>query len=101
VLGASVLGCSKSGILANLSIEELNSRILNESVLVGSEDVLLQFILNLEPGNRELLNHIQIEFLNEDPHFSLREHFGIPPESAWHSAPGRIAPSEDFRSGRF
>jgi hypothetical protein len=96
------LNCSKSDIRKNesellkenridfaltdvsvLSIEALDSLLLNESISIGSEDALLKFILKLDRSYRGLLRHIQIEFLSEDGLSLLCEDFGIPPESVW------------------
>jgi hypothetical protein len=73
-----------------LSVEALDSLLLSEFVRVESEDSLLRFILKLDSGYRDLLRHIQIGFLSEDGLHILDEHFGMPPESVWHSAAERI-----------
>jgi hypothetical protein len=65
--------------------------LLSESISVGSEDSLLRIILKLGSGDRDLLRHIQIGFLSEDGLSLLDEHFGMPPESVWHSAAEWIA----------
>jgi hypothetical protein len=51
--------------LANLSVEALDSLLLSESVSVEGEDALLRFILQLGPGYRDLLRHIEVGFLSE------------------------------------
>jgi hypothetical protein len=97
------LGCSKADIRMNLSnlvieerfdlesidvsVEALDSLLLNEFVTVESEDSLLQFILKLDRSYRGLLRHIQIEFLSEDG-LSLLDEI---PESIWNCAAERIA----------
>jgi hypothetical protein len=69
----------------------LESLLLSESVSVESEDALLQIILKLGPDYRDLLKHIELEFLSEDGFSLLEEHFEIPPESLWQYAAERIA----------
>jgi hypothetical protein len=69
-----------------LSVEALDSLLLSEIISVESEDSLLQFILKLGSGYRDLLRHIQLEFLSEDSFGTLDEHLGIPPESVWQCA---------------
>jgi hypothetical protein len=100
-----LLGCSKAGIrmnlsdlvmerridLGGLSVEALDSLLLDEFVTVESEDALLRFILNLGLDYRDLVRHIQIGFLSEDGLSLLVEHFGIPPESIWQCAAEQIA----------
>jgi hypothetical protein len=76
---------------ADLSVEALDGLLLSESVSVGSEDALLEFILKLGPGYRDLLGHIEIGFLSEDGLSLLERDFGIPPESLWQCAAERIA----------
>jgi hypothetical protein len=49
-----------------LSIESLDSLLLNESISVESEDPLLCHILKLGGGFRDLLRHIQLAFVTED-----------------------------------
>jgi hypothetical protein len=66
-----------------LSVEALDSLLLSKSVSVGSEDALLQSILKLGSGSRDLLKHIQMVFLNGDDLSLLDEYFKIPPESVW------------------
>jgi hypothetical protein len=93
-LDLSFLGGSKGDVRKNLSdlesadlsVEALDSLLLSESVSVESEDALLQFILKLGPGYRDLLRHIQLRFLSEDGLSFFEEHFGIPPESLWQFA---------------
>jgi hypothetical protein len=51
----------------------------------------LAFILQLGPGYRTLLKHIQIGFLSHNGFCALEEDSGIPPESLWQSAAERIA----------
>jgi hypothetical protein len=79
--------------LSVLSVEVLDSLLLNESISVESEDALLRFILKLGPGYRDLLMQIEIEFLSEDALSPLDEDLGIPPESLWECAAERIAHS--------
>jgi hypothetical protein len=69
-----------------VSVEALDSLLLNESISIESEDSLLRFLLKLSPDYRDLLRHIQIEFLSEDGLSLLDEHFGIPSESVWQCA---------------
>jgi hypothetical protein len=104
------VNCSKAGIRTNLldlgrerginlgsadllvlSVEALDSLLLSESVFVESEDALLQFILNCDPGYRDLLRHIQIGFLSDDGLSLLEEDFEIPPESLLQGAVEWIA----------
>jgi hypothetical protein len=103
------LNCSKTDIRMNLSelmvekridlesvdlsVEALDNLLLSESVTVKSEDALLQFILKLGPGYRDLLRHIAIGFLSEDGLSLLDEALGIPPESVWESAIEQITHS--------
>jgi hypothetical protein len=94
------LGCSKADIRKNqsdlgmesriefesadvsvLSVESLDNLLLRKSESIWSEDALLQFILKLDPGYRDLLRHIEIEFQSEDRLSLLEEDFGIPPKS--------------------
>jgi hypothetical protein len=77
--------------LSVLSVEALDNLFLSESISVESEDSLLRFILKLDSDYRDLLRHIQIEFLSEDGLSLLDEHFGIPPESIWECVAERIA----------
>jgi hypothetical protein len=104
------LDCSKADILKNqselkkerridlksvdvsiLSVEALDSLLLNESVTVESEDSLLWFILNLGSEYRDLVRHIQLEFVSENGLSLLSEHLMIPPESVWEFAAERIS----------
>jgi hypothetical protein len=62
------------------SIEALDSLLLNEIVTVESEDSLLFHILKLGSVYRDLVRHIQLEFLSEDGLSVLCEELGIPPE---------------------
>jgi hypothetical protein len=73
-----------------LSIESLDSLLLNESISVESEDALLRHILKLGEGYRDLLRHIQVEFLSEDGLSLLSESVDIPPESVWEIVVDRI-----------
>jgi hypothetical protein len=54
---------------------------LNESIPIGNEDSLFENILKLSGSYRDLLRHIQLEFLSEDGLSLLSEYFDIPPES--------------------
>jgi hypothetical protein len=65
----------------NLSFEVLDSLLLNESISVESEGALLEFILKLGPNYRDLLRHIQLEFLSESCISLFESHFEIPAES--------------------
>jgi hypothetical protein len=76
--------------VSNLSVEVLDSLLLNESVSVESEDSLLRFILKLDRSYRGLLRHIQIEFLSDDGLSLLDEDLKIPPESVWNCAAEQI-----------
>jgi hypothetical protein len=67
----------------DVSAEALDSLLLSEFVTVESEDSLLQLILKLGSGYRDLLRHIQIGFLSEDGLSLLDEHCEIPSESVW------------------
>jgi hypothetical protein len=106
-----LLGCSKSEIRKNLSDlvkerrfdlesadisvlsgEALDSLLLSESASVDSEDTLLQFILKLGPGDRDLLRHIQIGFLSQNGFSLLEEDLRIPRESLCIVIAERIAP---------
>jgi hypothetical protein len=91
----------KSVDLSVLSIEMLDCLLLSEFVMVESEDELLRLILKLGSDYRDLLRHIEIEFLSEEGFCILDEHFGIPPESVWQCAVERInhppIPSFDSR----
>jgi hypothetical protein len=69
-----------------LSVEGLDSLLLNETLSVESEDSLLRDIGKLGSDYRDLLRHMNIEFLSEDGLFLFDEHFGIPPESVWQCA---------------
>jgi hypothetical protein len=73
-----------------VSIEMLDSLLLNEFVKVESEDSLLDFIWNLGADYRDLLRHIQFEFLSEEGVSLLDKVFGLPPESVWEFAIERI-----------
>jgi hypothetical protein len=53
---------------------------------VIKREIALQSILNLWPGYRSLLEHIQVAFLSEDGFSILEENFEVPPESLWQSA---------------
>jgi hypothetical protein len=66
-----------------LSIESLDSLLLNEDISVESEDSLLRHILKLGFGYRDLLKHIQVSFLSEDGLSLLFESIDIPPESVF------------------
>jgi hypothetical protein len=68
------------------SFEALDSLLLNECISVKNEDSLLINILKLGSRYRDLLRHIQIEFLSEDGLSLLSEYFEIPPESVWEFA---------------
>jgi hypothetical protein len=70
----------------NVSVEALDNLLLKASVTVKSEDSLLEFILKLGPAYRNLLRHIQIEFLSEKGFSILDEYLEIPPESIWNCA---------------
>jgi hypothetical protein len=76
----------KSANLSNLSFEALDSLLLSDSISVESEDVLLEFILKLGSEYRDLLRHIEVEFLSEYGFSLLEEHFDIPSESIWQRA---------------
>jgi hypothetical protein len=83
-----------------LSIEELDSLLLNESISIETEDALLGIILKLGPDYRDLLRHIQIGFLSQVGLSVLEEHFEIPPESIWQCVAELIAyPPLPFDSG--
>jgi hypothetical protein len=82
----------ESADVSILSFEALDSLLSSESISVESEDALLQFILKLGLDYRDLLSHIQIEFLSEDGLSLLDEHFGIPPESVWQCAVELVIP---------
>jgi hypothetical protein len=71
----------ESADLSVLSVEALDSLLSTQSFSVENEDALLRFILKLGPGYRDLLRHIEIEFMSEDGLSLLDEHFRIPPES--------------------
>jgi hypothetical protein len=73
-----------------LSIEALDSLVLNESISAESEDSLLKNILKLGFVYRDLLRHIRMEFLSEDGLSLLSEYFDIPPESVFELAVERI-----------
>jgi hypothetical protein len=73
------------------SIEAMDSLLLNESISIKSEDSLLRMILKLGSGYRELLRHIQLEFLNDSGLSLLSEYLVIPPESVWECAAERIS----------
>jgi hypothetical protein len=82
-----------------ISVEVLDSLLLSESISVVSEDELLRFILKLGPNYRNLLRHIQLEFLSDDGLSLLDQDLGIPPESIWQSAAEWIAhPPSPFDS---
>jgi hypothetical protein len=104
-----LFGCSKADIQKNLSdlmiesridfessdvsvlsVEALDSLLLSESISIESEDALLEIILKLGPGYRDLLRHIQIVFLSDDGFSLLNENFEIPPESVWQCAVEQI-----------
>jgi hypothetical protein len=74
-----------------VSIEALDGLLLNESVTVESEDALLRLILKLGSDYRDLLRHIQLEFLSEDGVSLLSEYLKIPPESLWECVAGRVS----------
>jgi hypothetical protein len=74
-----------------VSVEALNSLLLNEILKVESEDALLRLILKLGLGYRDLLRHIQIGLLSENGLSILEEDLGIPSESVWQCAVERIA----------
>jgi hypothetical protein len=76
--------------ISNFSFEVLDNLLLNEFVRVESEDSLLDDILKLGPGYRNLVRHIQIANLSEDGLSLLSESFDIPSESVLHCAVGRI-----------
>jgi hypothetical protein len=82
----------ESADLSVLSFEALDNLLLSESISVKSEDALLQLILKLGPSYRDLLGHIEIEFLSEDGLSLLDEYLRIPPESVWECAAERISP---------
>jgi hypothetical protein len=67
--------------LSASSVELLDNLRLSDSVSVGTEDGLWQFILKRGPSSRGLVRHIQIEFLSEGGLSLLNEHFDIPPPS--------------------
>jgi hypothetical protein len=69
-----------------LSVEALDDLLLSQTVPIESEDALLHFLIELGSGYRDLLRHIQIEFLSDDGLFLLAEHFAVPSESMWPSA---------------
>jgi hypothetical protein len=77
--------------LSALSFEALDDLLLNASILVESEDALLEFILSLQPSYQFLLRHIKIGFLSEDGFSLLLEQFWIPPETEWMDTSERIA----------
>jgi hypothetical protein len=79
------LDCSKANIPMNLSdllkkthidlksvdvtvlfVGVLDRLLLNESVSFGNDDASFRFILELDPGCRDLLRYIQIVFLNDN-----------------------------------
>jgi hypothetical protein len=71
-----------------------------QSFSLLSEDLLLQFISNLDSSDRDLLRLIQIEFLSEDRLYLLDKHFWIPPESIWHYIHHLVLSSSIHRSFR-
>jgi hypothetical protein len=77
--------------ITELSVEALDSLLLSESVTIESEDSLLQFLLKLGPNYRDLLRHIQIEFLSENGFSILDSLLEIPPESVWECSVEQIA----------
>jgi hypothetical protein len=77
-------------ILSILSFEALDSLLLSESISVESEDTLLRLILKLGSDYRDLLRHIQLEFVSENGLSLLGGDFGIPPESVWQCVVERI-----------
>jgi hypothetical protein len=66
-----------------VSIEALDSLLLRDSISVGSENALLEFLLKLNQSYSGLLRHIQIDFVSDDGLCLLSEHFRIPQESVW------------------
>jgi hypothetical protein len=72
--------------ISNLSLEALDTLLLNEFLTVESEDSLLINILKLDGRYPDLLWHIRIEFLSEDGASLLSEYFEILTESVWESA---------------
>jgi hypothetical protein len=51
----------------------------------------LRLVLKLSSNYRDLLRHIQLEFLSEDGVPVLPEHLNIPPESVWECVADRIS----------
>jgi hypothetical protein len=88
----------ESADLSVLSFKALDSLLLGESISVENEDSLLRFILKLGSGYRDLLRHMEIEFLSEDGLSLLDGHFGIPPESVWQSAVEQVTHPPPFDS---
>jgi hypothetical protein len=82
----------ESADLSILSFEVLDSLLLSLSISVESEDSLLRLIVKFGSDYRDLLRHIQIEFLSEDGLSLLDEYFEIRPESVWQCAVEWIAP---------
>jgi hypothetical protein len=76
----------KSFDVSIFSIEALDSLLFHESFSIESEDALLRVILNLGSDHRDLLRHIQLEFLSEDGLSLLSEYLDIAPESVWECA---------------
>jgi hypothetical protein len=77
--------------LSVLSVEALDSLLLNGLVSAKSEDRLLELILKLGEEYRDLLRHIEIGFLSASGLLVLAEHFEITAESLWHSVVPRIS----------
>jgi hypothetical protein len=74
-----------------VSVEALDNLLLTENISIESEDSLLCLILKLGSGYRDLLRHIQLEFVSEDGLSLLSEYLKIPPESIWECAAERIS----------
>jgi hypothetical protein len=74
-----------------VSVEALDSLLLNDSISIESEDALLRVILKLGSGYRDLLRHIRLECLSEDGFSFLEGDLGIPLESVEECAAKQIS----------